>query len=106
MMTFSPTGVFEMDDGENFEFSTRTNAGFVTRQQDLYMGLGRGSRLEDSDLPGNVYRNQVNEANHRAFYQRWLDLMQARSWSDVPKRDSARLDENAFVHGQAAKEVA
>ncbi|MBZ4359380.1 aromatic ring-hydroxylating dioxygenase subunit alpha, partial [Mycobacterium tuberculosis] len=60
MMTFSPTGVFEMDDGENFEFSTRTNAGFVTRQQDLYMGLGRGSRLEDSDLPGNVYRNQVN----------------------------------------------
>ena len=57
-------------------------------------------------MPGNVYRNQVNEANHRAFYRRWLDLMQAHSWSDVPKRDSARLDENAFVHGQAAKEVA
>ncbi|WP_175684665.1 aromatic ring-hydroxylating oxygenase subunit alpha [Burkholderia anthina] len=106
MMTFSPTGVFEMDDGENFEFSTRTNAGFVTRQQDLYIGLGRGTRLEATDLPGNVYRNQVNEANHRAFYQRWLDLMQARTWAEVPQRDVMKLNESAFSNGDAAKEVA
>ncbi|APX75609.1 3-phenylpropionate/cinnamic acid dioxygenase subunit alpha [Achromobacter insolitus] len=105
MLTFSPSGVFEMDDGENFEFSTRTNAGFMTRQQDLYMGLGRGTRLEESVLPGNVYRNQVNEANHRAFYRRWLDLMQARSWNDVPLRDPAQLPESAFVHESAAQEV-
>lgn len=98
MLTFSPSGIFEMDDGENFEFSTRTNAGFVTRQQDLYMGLGLDTRLEGSDLPGNVYRNQVNEANHRAFYRRWLDLMQARSWAEVPERDPNRLDAAAFDH--------
>jgi len=105
MITFSPTGVFEMDDGENFEFSTRTNAGFVTRQQDLYMGLGRGSRREDTDLPGNVYCNQVNEANHRAFYQRWLDLMQARHWSDVPQRDQAKLPETAFDYSNTSTGV-
>lgn len=98
MMTFSPSGVFEMDDGENFEFATRTNAGFVTRQQELYMGLGLGSRLTDTELPGNVFRNQVNEANHRAFYQRWADLMGARSWDEVPKRDKAALPESAFHH--------
>jgi ethylbenzene dioxygenase alpha subunit len=98
MLTFSPSGIFEMDDGENFEFSTRTNAGFVTRQQPLYMGLGRGTRLTDIELPGNVYRNQVNEANHRAFYRRWLDLMQARSWAEVPQRDVNRLPEEAFVY--------
>ncbi|REE06608.1 ethylbenzene dioxygenase alpha subunit [Paraburkholderia sp. BL27I4N3] len=98
MMTFSPSGVFEMDDGENFEFSTRTNAGFVTRQQSLYMGLGRETKLEGSSLPGNVYRNQVNEANHRAFYQRWRDLLEARDWSEVPQRDAPRLPEPAFMH--------
>jgi ethylbenzene dioxygenase alpha subunit len=98
MMTFSPSGVFEMDDGENFEFSTRSNAGFMTRQQDLYMGLGLGTELKDSGLPGNVYRNQVNEANHRAFYQRWLDLMKARSWKEVPQRDPIKLDESAFTY--------
>lgn len=101
MMTFSPSGVFEMDDGENFEFSTRTNAGFVTRQQELYMGLGLGTQLNDTGLPGNVYRNQVNEANHRAFYQRWADLMGARCWSEVPKRDSATLPESAFSHDES-----
>lgn len=107
MLTFSPSGIFEMDDGENFEYSTRTNAGFMTRQQDLYMGLGRGSQIHDSAMPGNVYRNQVNEANHRAFYRRWADLMGARSWADVPARDVQRLPESAFVHPAAdARELA
>lgn len=101
MMTFSPTGVFEMDDGENWEYSTRTNAGFVTRQQDLYLGLGQDSRLRDTDLPGNVYQGQINEANQRAFYQRWHDLMKARRWADVPQRDVPRLRID-----QDAKEVA
>lgn len=105
MMTFSPTGVFEMDDGENFEFSTRTNAGFVTREQDLYMGLGLGSQLTDTNLPGNVYRNQVNEANLRAFYQRWSDLMVARSWQDVPQRDKPKLPDTAFAHASAKEEA-
>lgn len=91
MMTFSPSGVFEMDDGENWEYSTKTNAGFVTRQQDLYLGLGQNSRITDTDLPCNVFRGQVNEANQRAFYQRWLDLMKAQEWQDVPQRDVPTL---------------
>ena len=105
MLTFSPSGIFEMDDGENFEFSTRSNAGFVTGQQDLYMGLGTGTALKESTLPGNVHRNQVNEANHRAFYRRWLDLMKARDWSEVPQRDTNQLPESAFSHPQT-EEVA
>jgi len=105
MMTFSPSGVFEMDDGENFEFSTRTNAGFVTRQQDMYMGLGLGSQLTDTDLPGNVFRNQVNEANHRAFYRRWMDLMQARDWSEVPRRDVPKVKDGDLVYPMAKESV-
>ena len=95
MMTFNPAGVFEMDDGENWEYSTRTNAGYVTRQQDLYLGLGMASRLQDSGMPGNVFRGQINEANQRAFYQRWHDLMQAGRWSEVPQRDEPTLKEAA-----------
>ncbi|MBE0590721.1 MAG: aromatic ring-hydroxylating dioxygenase subunit alpha, partial [Hydrogenophaga sp.] len=95
MITFNPAGVFEMDDGENWEYSTRTNAGYVTRQQDLYLGLGMATRLQDSDLPGNVFRGQINEANQRAFYQRWHDLMKAGRWSEVPQRDEPTLKEAA-----------
>lgn len=93
MMTFSPSGVFEMDDGENWEYSTRSNAGFVTRQQDLYLGLGQDTRVEGTDLPGNVFQGQINEANQRAFYQRWLDLMKADSWKTVPQRDVPKMKE-------------
>lgn len=93
MMTFSPSGVFEMDDGENWEYSTKMNAGYVTRQQDLYIGLGQDTRLHDTGLPGNVFRDQVNEANQRAFYQRWMDLMKAGHWSDVPQRDPKTIPE-------------
>jgi ethylbenzene dioxygenase alpha subunit len=94
-----------MDDGENFEFSTRTNAGFVTRQQELYMGLGLGSQVEETGLPGNVYQNQVNEANHRAFYQRWADLMGARSWNEVPARDKVKLPESSFEYEDSKADV-
>lgn len=83
MMTFSPSGVFEMDDGENWEYSTRSNRGTVTRNQDLYIGLGMNSRLDRPDLPGNVFKSQLNEANQRAYYQRWLDFMKAESWQDL-----------------------
>lgn len=95
MMTFSPSGVFEMDDGENWEYSTRVNAGFVTRQQDLYLGLGQNTQITETDLPANVYRGQINEANQRAFYQRWLDLMKAKDWSAVPQRDIPKMKESA-----------
>jgi len=86
MLTFSPSGVFEMDDGENWEYSTRANRGRVTREQDLYLGLGIGSKVEGTEFPGNVFNGQINEANQRAYYQRWLDFMKADSWNDIPQR--------------------
>jgi len=83
MMTFSPTGVFEMDDGENWEYTTRANAGVVTRRQKLHYGLGLRSKIDHPELPGNVYRNQLNDANQRAYYERWSALMRAETWSEV-----------------------
>lgn len=85
MMTFSPSGVFEMDDGENWEYTTRVNEGVVTRRQKLHYGLGLGSRIDHPELPGNVFRSQLNDANQRAFYARWSELMQADSWDEVTR---------------------
>ena len=86
MITFSPSGVFEMDDGENWEYATRANRGRVTREQDLYLGLGLGTRIDHPEFPGNVFQGQINEANQRAYYQRWLDFMKAESWDEIPQR--------------------
>lgn len=75
MITFSPTGVFECDDGENWEHATNVNAGFVTRQRKLHYGLGMGSDIDHAELKGNVSSGAVNDANQRAFYAEWLRLM-------------------------------
>lgn len=83
MLTFSPAGVFEMDDGDNWEFSTQSNRGVVTRRQPLHYGLGLGTQVGDSELPGNVFRGQVNDANQRAFYRRWSDLLRSKTWDDL-----------------------
>lgn len=85
MMTFAPAGVFEMDDGENWEYATRANDGVVTRRQRLYYGLGQGTETTHPGLPGNLHRGQINDANQRAFLGRWSQLMSASSWDEVAK---------------------
>jgi ethylbenzene dioxygenase alpha subunit len=84
MRAFSPGGILEMDDGENWEHCTAVNTGVVTRRQKLHYGLGLGSEIDHPELPGRVYAGQVNDANQRAFYRRWLEMMTAERWSDAP----------------------
>lgn len=85
MMTFSPGGVFEMDDGENWEYATRSNRGHITRKQPLCYTMGIGTGIVDTEFPGNVHRGSLNDANQRLFYQRWADLMAADSWDKLSK---------------------
>ncbi|HLV76431.1 MAG TPA: SRPBCC family protein [Marinobacter sp.] len=92
MITFSPTGVFEMDDGENWEYCTKTAKGWVTGQQNLFIGLGMDSLDRDTSLPGNVFSGQLNEANGRAFYQYWRDLLESESWKEVPDRNVGKAE--------------
>ena len=86
MLSFAPAGLFEMDDGENWENATRSNEGVITRQGRLHYGLRTGtSRKDDPELPGNISRPMYSDVNQLAFYQRWLDFMTAPSWADIPK---------------------
>ena len=86
MLSFAPAGLFEMDDGENWENATRSNEGVITRRGRLHYGLRNGtSRRDDPDLPGNISRPMYSDVNQLAFYQRWLDFMTASSWADIPK---------------------
>lgn len=84
MRTFSPSGLLEMDDGENWEHSTSANAGFVTRNQKLCYQMAPEGTDAHPDLPGQVTAGQLSDANQRAFYQRWAEFMDAESWADIP----------------------
>ena len=77
MRTFSPSGVLEMDDGENWENCTSVNRGVVTRRQKLHYGLGMNSAIEHDELKGKLHLRKYNDANQRLFYKRWLECMTA-----------------------------
>ncbi|WP_020398650.1 aromatic ring-hydroxylating oxygenase subunit alpha [Kordiimonas gwangyangensis] len=84
MRTFSPGGILEMDDGENWEHATTANAGAITRQQKLCYTMAPRAQEKDSVLPGRVHHGQLNDANQRLFYKRWLEFMMAEDWSQIP----------------------
>lgn len=80
---FSPSGILEMDDGENWEHSTTINRGFVTRNQTLCYQMGLGKQGDAADLPGNAVHGQLNDANQRQFFGRWAEMMDAETWADM-----------------------
>jgi ethylbenzene dioxygenase alpha subunit len=84
LRTFSPGGMLEMDDGENWEHSTAANAGHVTRHQRLCYALAPRDRETNTENPGIVHRGQLSDANQREFYRRWAQMMDAVRWADIP----------------------
>jgi ethylbenzene dioxygenase alpha subunit len=83
MRTFSPSGILEMDDGENWEHSTAANSGFVTRQQKLCYGMNPTHDEQVLDLPGTVHKGQMTDANQRLFFRRYAEFMDANDWSEI-----------------------
>jgi ethylbenzene dioxygenase alpha subunit len=90
MRTFSPSGLLEMDDGENWEQSTLANAGYITRNQKLCYAMAPRDSMADDGLPGVVTPGQLSDANQRLFYKRWAEMMDAETWADIPLAASSK----------------
>jgi phenylpropionate dioxygenase-like ring-hydroxylating dioxygenase large terminal subunit len=80
---FSPSGTFEQDDMDNWQECTKTCRGVVSRRLDLNMQMGLGHDRFDQGLDATVSEFRFSENNHRGFYRRWGELMDAESWSAV-----------------------
>jgi hypothetical protein len=46
--------------------------------------MGLGYERYDSAFGAWVSDSGFSESNHRAFYRRWAELMDAASWRDLP----------------------
>jgi phenylpropionate dioxygenase-like ring-hydroxylating dioxygenase large terminal subunit len=83
LRTFSPGGVFEQDDGENWNEIQKVLRGHIARRQPFNMQMGLGhERAEDADFPGKI-NSVYAEMAARGLYQRWADLMSAETWADL-----------------------
>jgi hypothetical protein len=73
-LTFGPGGIFEQDDGENWEGVTAGARGTQAARHPYYYGMGLGSDGPHPDLPGRV-SHVYSEHPQRGFYQVWRELM-------------------------------
>ncbi len=90
LRTFSAAGVFEQDDGENWNEIQKVLRGRIARSVrfNISMGLGR-ARVNDGPYPGRVLPQGIGEEAARAMYRRWSDLMLGLSWAELAERDRA-----------------
>jgi 3-phenylpropionate/trans-cinnamate dioxygenase subunit alpha len=87
---FSPSGTFEQDDMDNWQECTRTCRGVVSRRLALNMQMGLGHEGYNVDFQAWASDARFSESNHRQFYQRWAQLMAAKSWAEVASASRAR----------------
>jgi phenylpropionate dioxygenase-like ring-hydroxylating dioxygenase large terminal subunit len=78
---FGPGGMFEQEDGENWDQSTFGARGNVARRYDLNysMGLGHGEVVADEQSPPRI-DVLTNEHGQLWFYRCWAEMMAAESW--------------------------
>jgi 3-phenylpropionate/trans-cinnamate dioxygenase subunit alpha len=88
---FTPAGVFETDDGENWPEIQTVLRGWKARQHEFNAQMGLGFEERDTHgLPGRS-NDAFSETAARGFYQRWQDLLLDRSWAEIAKLDDERL---------------
>jgi len=81
--TFSPSGIFEQDDAENWSEIQRVLRGAKARSTKLNAQMGLGyARDDDKRLPGTVNFGYAEEGA-RAFYRRWAEMITEPQWSDL-----------------------
>ena len=80
---FSPSGVFEQDDMDNWQECTNTSRGVVSRRIPLNIQMGIGHEGFDENFMARTSDYRYSEMGHRAYYHRWAQLMSAESWADL-----------------------
>lgn len=83
---FGTAGMFEADDGDNFEYATRLNRGYLTRQGVVNSQMGAGDEYEVEGLPGLIGKYN-SETCYRGFYRFYSEVMRADSWAEIEKND-------------------
>jgi phenylpropionate dioxygenase-like ring-hydroxylating dioxygenase large terminal subunit len=87
MRGFGPSGSFEQDDMDNWQECTRACRGAVSRRAFLNTRMGLGHERFDHDLNAWASDFRMSESNHRRFYRRWAQLMEAESWTCLSTGD-------------------
>lgn len=85
---FSPTGVFEQDDMDNWVQVSRAGKSVVARRHPANYQMNLGEKIyRHPELPGWI-ANIWSDSTQLDFYWHWATLLETERWSDVRKSPS------------------
>ena len=83
---YGPGGMTQQDDMENWFNLTIASKGPMARKLALNYQMRLGDEPIDGPatfgLPG-LFTSIYSDENHRRFYRRWAEMMEARDWDDL-----------------------
>jgi 3-phenylpropionate/trans-cinnamate dioxygenase subunit alpha len=96
LRTFSPAGIFEQDDAENWLEEQRILRGYMARQNSLlYLQHLGNEQMNAYGFPGKTAPSAYAETGARGMYRHWADMMSGRPWPEITelKRRQQAADE-------------
>lgn len=100
--TFSPAGIFEQDDSENWVDIQNQLRGFKARSTRLNVEMGLGNAQDDHpEFPGRVNYGYAEEGA-RGFYRHWAEMMAGDDWPTLMQRAQRRGEGAIAVTDNAA----
>jgi 3-phenylpropionate/trans-cinnamate dioxygenase alpha subunit len=84
---FGPAGLWEQDDGENWDQSTRAMVGPIAARHPLNFQMGAGKSQVQTNNRGTSFANTPapTENAQRWTWKSWAEWMDADSWDDLRK---------------------
>jgi phenylpropionate dioxygenase-like ring-hydroxylating dioxygenase large terminal subunit len=79
---FSPAGVFEQDDMDNWAQVTRAAKSLIGRRYPANYQMAGNEAPVDLELRGRVH-NRFSDNNQLIFYMHWARMLQAKDWSEI-----------------------
>lgn len=79
---FSPTGVFEQDDMDNWLQVSQAGRSIVARRFPANYQMDLGSEIAGTGLKGRI-ANRWSDCNQLGIYQHWARLLEAGSWAEL-----------------------
>lgn len=91
LRTFSPGGLFEQDDAENWVEEQRIMRGYMARQNPLVYAMRLGGAQRDvNGLPGVTVDHPYADEGSRGMYRHYVDMMKSATWDEVIERKRER----------------
>jgi 3-phenylpropionate/trans-cinnamate dioxygenase alpha subunit len=79
---FSPSGVFEQDDMDNWIQVTGAAKSLIGRRHPANYQMHGNEPPVEIDLPGTI-KSRFSDNNQLNMYMHWAKMMQAKNWREV-----------------------